>query len=109
MKKRIACAAVAALACNLAMAQPPDGGSRHGPRGERIAAQLGLNETQSAEVKRIFAEAQTRMEAARTENRQTVEAELAKVLTPEQLAEFKQLKSERRHGRKPSRPPASGT
>lgn len=108
MKKRIACAAVAALACNLALAGHPDGGSRHGSPGERIAAELELDDTQSAEVKRIFTEAEQRMEAARTENRQKVEAELANVLTAEQMAEFKQIMAERRHGRRPSRLPASG-
>jgi hypothetical protein len=108
VKPIAAIATAMALSCNLALAGPPDGQSRGGPPVERLKSELGLDDTQVAEVQKIFAAARTRMETARKENRAQMEADLANVLSAEQMTEFKQIMSEARERRRHRGPPPSG-
>ncbi len=96
MRRTILAAAALGLACQVALAQPPDAPPRGGPPIDEIATRLGLNDYQKTEMKRILEEAHQRMEASRQASMQQVDTELANVLTAEQLAEFKQLRPERR-------------
>jgi Spy/CpxP family protein refolding chaperone len=105
MKRTILVAAALGLASQLALAEPGGAQPRRGPPVEEIATRLGLNDYQKTEMKRIFEEAHARMEAARKASMEQVDAELANVLTAEQLAEFKQMKQERRADRRG--PPAA--
>lgn len=109
MRKTLLSAVVLGLAWQLALADSPAGPPRRGPPVEKIATELGLNDYQKTEMKRIFDEAHARMEAERKASMAQVDAELANVLTAEQLAEFKKLMQERRHDRRgpPSGPPPS--
>jgi Spy/CpxP family protein refolding chaperone len=109
MRKTLLSAVALGLACQLALADRPAGPPRGGPPVDQIATQLGLNDYQKAEMERIFGEAHARMEAERKASMAQVDAELANVLTAEQIAEFKKLMQERRRDRRgpPSDPPPS--
>lgn len=110
MRRTLLSAVALGLACQLALADPPAGPPRSGPPIDEIATRLGLNDYQKTEMKRIFDEAHARMEAERKASMAQVDAELANVLTAEQLAEFKKLMQERRrdrHGPPPAPPPSS--
>jgi Spy/CpxP family protein refolding chaperone len=94
---------------------PPLGGPRGGPPIEQIARDLNLDDTQKAEVKRIFDEQRAKREAAREQFRasgerpspETMRAQmqqdeldllqqLSGVLNTEQLQKFKQMQEKRR-------------
>jgi Spy/CpxP family protein refolding chaperone len=104
--KRLIVVTAALLAGTTALAAAP--GGPPGPPIERIAAQMGLDSTQTAEVKRITSEARARIDAAVSESMTQADAELANVLTVEQLTEFKKLmQAARPHGPPPGSPPPS--
>ncbi len=110
--------ATMALASGVALADPPAGGpppGMHGPPIERLTQELGLNESQQAQVKQIFDAQRTKMEADRAQyessgtrpsreemhaKREQADAEihqqLAAVLTPDQLAKFDEMRKRRR-------------
>lgn len=112
------------LASAVALADPPAGpppGMRGPPSIERLTQDLGLNESQQAEVKRIFDAQRAKMDADRAQfeasgtrpsreemhaKREQAAAEihqqLAAVLTPEQLAKFDEM---RKRQRPPGPPP----
>jgi Spy/CpxP family protein refolding chaperone len=114
--------AVLALSAAAAMADPPPGpppGMR-GPGIERLTKDLSLNESQQAEVKRIFDAQRTKMDAQRQQfeasgTRPTHEEmrahheqadadlhqQLAAVLSAEQLAKFDELRKRQRPGGPP--------
>jgi periplasmic protein CpxP/Spy len=131
--KRLPLALSAALfTAQLALAQqsPPGPPPRGGPPVEMMAHQLGLDDAQKAEVKRILDEQRARHETerkqleatgqrpTREEMRATFEQHdqeliqaLSAVLTPDQLTKYKALQAERRehmrhHG--PPPPPPAG-
>ena len=123
MSIRTSLLAALALASAVALADPPAGpppGMR-GPPIERLTKDLGLNESQQAEVKRIFEAQRAKMDADRASFEasgtrpdpetmhalhQQVDAELhqqlAAVLTPEQLTKFDEI---RKRQRPPGPPP----
>ena len=112
-----------ALGAAVAFADPPAGpppGMR-GPPIERLTQDLGLNESQQAEVKRIFDAQRSKMDTERQQleasgthpsrdemraRHEQADAEihqqLAAVLNAEQLAKFDQM---RKHQRPPGPPP----
>ena len=130
--KRLILALLAALfTAQLAIAQqaPPGPPPRGGPPVEMMARQLGLDDTQKAEIKRIFEQQRARheterkryeatgqrptpeeMKAMRDQHDQELVQALSSVLTPDQLTKFKALEAERgqhmRHGPPPPPPPA---
>lgn len=106
------------LAAALALTAGASAGERQGgPRGpdvERLAAELGLSDAQTAEVEQILAAARQRHEALRSSARSSssgrpsaeqrseamairedTEARIAEVLTPEQLEDWEALRAER--------------
>jgi len=89
MKRAPITAATAALmmACTTAVAGPPFAP----PRIDQVVEKLGLDETQKSEVTRIMQEARARVDAAAKQSMDQADAELANVLTAEQLSEFKKL------------------
>lgn len=94
------------LAATTVVAAPP--GPPPGPPIEKIAAQMNLDSTQTAEVKRIMEQARARMDDAARESMAQADVELANVLTGDQIKEFKQLmQASRPHGRLPGSPPPS--
>jgi Spy/CpxP family protein refolding chaperone len=123
---------LAALAvCATALAEPPQGpppGGRGGPPIERLAKDLGLDAAQTTQVQAIFEQQHARMEAERAQfessgtrpSREEMQAhheqanadlraQLATVLTPEQLAKFDALPKRQRPGGPPGgrqEPPA---
>ena len=100
--KHLVAAAILLLADTTVLAAPP------GPPTEKIASQLGLDSYQTAEVERIMKEARARIDAAARDSMAQADAELATVLTVEQLNEFKKLmQANRPHGRPPGSPPPS--
>lgn len=104
MKRLIATFALM-LAGATALAAPP---GPPGPPIEKIAAQMGLDATQTAEVKRIMDAAHARIQAAIQESMAQADVELATVLTVEQANEFKKLmQAARPHGPPPGSPPPS--
>ena len=104
--KALIAAVAALLAGSAALAAPPSG--RSGPPIERIAAQMGLDATQTAAVEQIMAAARERIDAAVKESMAQADAELATVLTVEQVNEFKKLmQASRPHGPPPGSPPPS--
>ena len=109
MKRRAPIIALLALACAPALAGPGPSGPPPGPPPiVRIAEQLGLDDTQKSEAKRIMDEARARTDAAARQSMAEADAELANVLTAEQLSEFKKLMKEaRRHGPPPPDPSPS--
>lgn len=69
---------------------------------------MGLDATQTAEVKRIMDAAHARIQAAVQASMEQADAELATVLTVEQVNEFKKLmQAARPHGPPPGSPPPS--
>ncbi len=129
--KRLALALPAALfTAQLAIAQqfPPGPAPRGGPPVEMMAKQLGLDDTQKTEVKRILDELRARreterkqyeasgqrptpeeMKTMRQQHDQELVQALSSVLTPDQLTKFKAIQAQRgehmRH-RPPPAPPA---
>ena len=104
--KALIAAVAALLAGSAALAAPPSGPP--GPPIDRIAAQMGLDATQTAAVKQIMAAARERVDAAVKASTTQADAELANVLTVEQVNEFKKLmQAARPHGPPPGSPPPS--
>ena len=104
--KALIAAVAALLVGSTALAAPPSG--RSGPPIERIAAQMGLDATQTAAVEQIMAAARERIDAAVNESMAQADAELASVMTVEQVNEFKKLmQAARPHGPPPGSPPPS--
>ena len=98
--KRLIATATLLLAGATVLAAPP------APPTARIAAQLGLDSYQTTEVERIMKEARARIDAAAKDSMAQADAELATVLTVEQLSEFKKLmQAARANGRPPGSPP----
>lgn len=109
---------VAAAVASTALAEPPSGpppGVRGGPPIERLATDLGLDENQKSEVKRILEDQRTRMDAERQQfeasgqrptreemraKHDAMDAELRQqlsgVLTSEQLEKFDAIREQRR-------------
>ena len=105
MKTLIAMTAALLFTGSAALAAPP---GPPGPPVEKIAAQMGLDATQTAEVKRIMDAAHERIHAAVEASMAQADAELATVLTVEQINEFKKLmQAARPHGPPPGSPPPS--
>jgi hypothetical protein len=119
---------VVLLTAQLALAQqPPPGPRPHGrpPMAEMMARQLGLDDAQKTEVKRILEEQRTRHETERkqyeaTGQRRTPEEmramfqqhdqeliqALSGVLTPDQLTRFKAMQAQRHERMRRGPPPA---
>jgi Spy/CpxP family protein refolding chaperone len=107
---------IAALAATIALAQPPGYGPGPGyappaqPAGgtgdwaqgrlDRMAWRLNLTGEQKAKLKPIFEE----REALRAAQRQAMRKQLAEVLTPAQLAQWDQMRGQRRGPRRGRRP-----
>ena len=125
MKRQTIALSIVLLAAQAALAQQPPGPPRGGPPIEQIARDLNLDDTQKAEVKRIFEEQRAKHEAERQqlsssgerpspETMRTVMQQrdqeltqaLGGVLTAEQLTKFKQLQEERRQHMRNGPPPA---
>jgi Spy/CpxP family protein refolding chaperone len=129
MKRLTLATAAALLVAQAALAQaqqfsgPPPRGA--GPPIEKLATELGLDETQKAEVKKIFEAERAKHESERAQNmssgvRPTPEEMRAKmaendleltqqlsgVLTADQLAKFKALQEQRRQQMRNGPPPA---
>jgi Spy/CpxP family protein refolding chaperone len=110
---------IAALAATIALAQPPGYGPGPGyaspaqPAGstgdwaqarlDRMAWRLNLTEEQKAELKPIFEE----REALRAAQREAMRKQLAEVLTPAQLAQWDQMRGQRKGPRR-GRGPCAG-
>jgi Spy/CpxP family protein refolding chaperone len=91
--------ATASLAAVTVSAAEP--GRRHaGPPIERLAAQLELDDTQKAEVQRIFQEHRAKLEADRKQRQEELRQQLATVLSAEQMQKLDELREQRkgRHG-----------
>jgi Spy/CpxP family protein refolding chaperone len=118
----ITLAALTIAAAQAALAQPP-GPPPGGNPVDRLTQELSLNDAQKVKVQQIFDERRTQMQAAREadqgktltpdERRARFEAseqdlltKLGGVLTPAQLAKFKQMQAERRQ-RPPGPPPSN--
>ena len=101
-------------------------GGPRGPDAERLAAGLGLDDAQSAEIEQILDDARQRHEALRSSAgngasgrpsreqraeamaiREETHALIAQVLTPDQLADWEALRAERQ-SRRSSRPRRGG-
>jgi len=119
MKHSAIVAALWLATAGVAVAQaPPPGPPPGGPPIEALARDLGLDDTQKAEMKRIFAAQRAKREAERAqfqasgtrptreemhakhkENDAELRQQLSTVLSAEQLARFETLRKERRpHG-----------
>ncbi|HTU68648.1 MAG TPA: hypothetical protein VMF52_22095 [Steroidobacteraceae bacterium] len=104
---------------------PPPGGPRGGPPIERLAQDLGLDANQTTQVKAILDAQHAKMDAERAQfessgtrpSREEMHAkheqmdaeldtQLAGVLTPEQLAKFKEMRKHRPMGPPPGGAPA---
>lgn len=124
----LATLALSAFACADQLQGPPRSGpeSRGAPI-ERLARDLGLDATQQAQVRQIFDAQRARMEADRAQfeasgtrpSREEMHArheqmdaeldqQLSAVLTPEQLAKFKEMRHRRPMGPPPGAPPGEG-
>ena len=102
--KALIAAVAALLVGSAALAAPPSGPP--GPPIDQIAEQMGLDATQTAAVKNIMAAARQRIDTAMKESMAQADAELATVLTVEQVNEFKKLmQASRPHGPPPGSPP----
>jgi Spy/CpxP family protein refolding chaperone len=121
MKRMTIAIATVLLTAQVALAQQPPAGRppRGGPPIEKIANDLGLDDTQKAEVKRILEEQRARHETERQQyqasgqrptpeemrttlqqhDRELTQA-LSGVLTAEQLAKFKSMQEQRRQNMK---------
>jgi periplasmic protein CpxP/Spy len=104
---------------------PPPGGGRGmmdpARRTEMLRNQLGLNDTQTAQVKAILEDERTKMEALRADTsssmqekrpkmmaiRQDEEAKIEAILTPDQKAKFEAMRQRRPGGGPP--PNGDGT
>ena len=105
--------------------QPPGPPPRGGPPVEMLARQLGLDDAQKTEVKRIFEEERTRHDAERKQWQATGQRPdpatmktlmqqhdtellnaLSGVLNADQLAKFKAWQAERREHMRNGPPPA---
>jgi Spy/CpxP family protein refolding chaperone len=127
MKHSMLVLPIVLLAAQLALAQQPPAGAppRGGPRIEMMARELGLDDTQKAEVKRILEEQRAKHDAERKafeasgqrptpeEMRATFQQHdqeliqaLSGVLTPDQLTKFKAMQAERREHMRRGPPPA---
>ena len=115
MKLRVALIAAAMLASAVALAHPD-----HGPQGpdmDRMATLLDLNDSQKADVQKIFEEQHQKLQAAHDEQhsagtkptreerakfhdemKQEMTAKLQAVLTPDQMKKFDALMDHRRGG-----------
>lgn len=125
MKRFTPILAALAAASSLALADPPQGpppGERGGPPPiERLAADLGLDDTQKVQVQQIFEDKRAEMDAARQQSevsgqrpsreemqarRKAMDADvrqqLSSVLTAEQLKKFDEM---HQHRRPPGPPP----
>src|SRR5262245_21662721 len=123
MSFRTTLIATLALASSVALADPPPGArpGMRGPSAERLAQDLGLNESQQAEVKRILEAQRARMDADRQQfeasgtrpSREEMHAkheqadaevrqQLSTVLSADQLAKFDEI---RKRQRPPGPPP----
>jgi len=108
MKSRVALIAVAMLASAVALAHPDHGS--HGPDMDRMATLLDLNDSQKAEVQKIFDEQHEKMKAQfdqaqssgtkptredraklHEEMKQEMNTKLQAVLSPEQMKKFAAL------------------
>ncbi len=106
---------------------PPGGPSRGGPPIERLAQDLGLDSSQTAQLKAILDAQRARMDSERAQieasgtrpSREEMQAkhermdaelkqQLATVLTPEQLAKFEQMRPRRPMGPPPGAQPGQG-
>jgi Spy/CpxP family protein refolding chaperone len=127
MKSRVLVLAALAACSTLALADPPDGppqGMHGGPNIERLAADLGLNDNQKAQVKQILDAQHAKMQAARQQfeasgtrptreemksRHEQMDAELhqqlAGVLTADQLKKFDEMRAQHRHQGPPPGPP----
>ena len=104
--KALIAAVAALLVGSAALAAPPSGPP--GPPIDQIAEQMGLDATQTAAVKNIMAAARQRIDTAMKESMAQADAELATVLTAEQVNEFKKLmQASRPPGPPPGSPPPS--
>jgi hypothetical protein len=124
--KRFPLICAALLIGGMAFAEPPVGAPAGGPRGappfERLASDLGLDDTQAAEVKRILDAQRSRMEAERAQfessgqrpTREQMRArheqatlelrqQLTLVLTAEQMTKFDEMRQ--RQGPPPQQRP----
>jgi periplasmic protein CpxP/Spy len=124
MKSRVALIAAAMLASAVALAHPD-----HGPDMDRMATLLDLNDSQKAEVQKIFSEQHEKLKAAHDqahssgtkptreerarfheEMKQDMTTRLQAVLTPEQMKKFEALmdhpRRDHRWHRDDSRAPA---
>ena len=107
MKSRVALIAAAMLASAVALAHPEHG---PGPDLDRMATLLDLNDSQKAEVQKIFAEQHEKMKAVHDqaqangtkptreerakfheEMKQDMDTKLQAVLTPDQMKKFAAL------------------
>ena len=108
MKSRVALIAAALLASAVALAGPHEG--QHGPDMDRMAVLLDLNDSQKAEVQKIFTEQHEKLDAKHQElkasgtkptreerqkfheeMKQEMTTKLQGVLTPEQMKKFDAL------------------
>jgi Spy/CpxP family protein refolding chaperone len=128
MKRLSLILAALAASSSLALADSPPGpppGMR-GPPIERLAADLGLDENQKAQVKEILEAQHTRMDTERQQfeasgtrpTREEMKArhdamdaelreQLSGVLSAEQLKKFDEIRAQhRRHGLPPGSPPS---
>lgn len=115
MKFRVALIAAAMLASTVALAHPDHGPA--GPDMDRMATLLDLNDSQKAEVQKIFDEQHEKMKAAHDqassagakptrderakfheEMKQDLTTKLQAVLSPEQMKKFEALADHRREG-----------
>lgn len=103
----IALAAVVLTAAQAALAQPPAGAPPGGNPVDRLAQELSLTDAQKDKVRAIFDEQRKKRAAERTagqaptaDQRHASEQELldklGAVLTPAQLAKFKEMQAQRR-------------
>jgi Spy/CpxP family protein refolding chaperone len=113
-------AAMALVATQAALAQPPAGGPPPGgPSMETLAQTLNLTDAQKPKVKQIFDDERAKRDAVRAELKDATPDErrakmqalrddllqkLSGVLTPDQLQKFKDMQQQQRP---PGGPPAS--
>jgi len=116
MKTRVALIAAAMLASAVALAGPHPGGHQ-GPDMDRMATLLDLNDSQKAEVQKIFNEQHEKMKAQfdqqrsagtkptreerakfHDEMKQEMNTKLQAVLSPEQMKKFEALTDHPPHG-----------
>ena len=75
---------------------PATGGDPVASRLDRLGARLGLSEEQKARLEPILQERQRMREA----NREAMRNQVSQILTPEQLAQFDQMRARRGKGRR---------